>query len=134
MDGPDPATITVRPTNAFAEMQGPVLLRAWRGVVDGDGDSVVALVASVRTDVGNEELSHPTPVEPPDMTDLATAAMGRLCRVVSRLQPSEVDAIAALAELVTGYADTVRHRQQSRSFCQDVLKIVGEGTRGGCYW
>lgn len=124
MDGIDPITIAVRPTKAFAEMHGPVLLRAWRGVIDGSGEPIVALVASVRSDDDNVELSHPTPIEPPDLIELATQAMGRLMRVMSRLQPAEVEAIAALAELVTGHADTKYHRESAGKFCRDVLRII----------
>lgn len=127
MDGPDPLTIVLRPTKAFAEMHGPVLLRAWRGVVEGEREPVVALVASVRADASNIELSHPMPIEAPDLTELATQAMGRLIRVLNRLQPAEVEAIAALAELVTGHADSEHHRDSAGRFCRNVLRIIDKG-------
>jgi hypothetical protein len=126
MDGHDPLTIVIRPTNAFAEMFGPVMLRAWRGVIDGQQEPVIALIASLRSDAGDVELSHVTPIPLPDLnsTERITAAMGRMCRVISRLQPEEVEALAALGELVTGYADSQHHRWLAKKFCQDVLDIV----------
>jgi hypothetical protein len=124
MDGPDVTTITVRPTAEFAEVQGPVMVRAWNGT-DCNGAPVVALIAAVRSPATlNMPDLVPIPPPHPEWPEEVTAAMGRLWQVAGLLQPDEAAALAAMASLLTRFQDLKHRRDLATAFLTDVQAMI----------
>lgn len=119
MDAPELMPITVAATEAFAETDGPIMLRAWQGL-DAAGKPVTALVASVRAK-DDVEMS---PV--PFLSQHGSRA-AQMAHVLDRLPPPDFSSMIAVAELLTGFPPTAARVDNARL-------LLGAIRQRGNFW